>query len=284
MIQPNKKYSISAVYSPIQRIRTIVRIGQNEHDCTEKMRSEGFTDPFKVTELIDDPSERQMSYATDLGLTIPARASMQDVAAMIDFKKDNDSNPDSGLLEFAYQERLYVSKYIGEKALYDFIFESVDLPIKIAFFIFSVHRNHHKGENYNLNEHPHKDHFMDFATQKIHDVQFKKSMNRYSGNELQYFGESNQADYEYVHRGSKATIAYKAAYDFLKSKELVKLPSEQASKYQKKSNYFSLGKNYPIYQEKYSGYQYKNEENSGVKGCIISLVAIFFLIYLLFSC
>jgi hypothetical protein len=285
MKDPNKKYSIKAYYTPTKRFRTVIQVGSNEEICYDNMRKEGYTEPFEAIEIFDDPTEAQLNYAANLGIKVPADATKQDVSAMLDFRGNNDTVPNPRLLSFAYEQGLYVSKYIGEETLYDFLFEALDLPTKITFFIFSIYEHSIKTHTYNLNEHPFRLTFNDFSTLYVADDRFIKSMNRYRGSQLRYFGETNLGDYEYHFGGSKDTIAYKAAYGFLKSKGLLKLPSGQVSNpqkypYQKKFDYSPVWENYP----KYQGYQYKNEESSRVKGCIISLGAIFFLIYLVFSC
>ena len=227
MKDPNKKYSIKAYYTPTKRFRTVIQIGSSEEVCYENMRKEGYTDPFEAMEIFDDPTEAQLNYAANLGIKVPADATKQDVSAMLDFKENNDNAPNVRLLSFAYQQNLYVSKYIGEERLYDFLFEALDLPIKIVFFIFSIYEHSTKTRTYNPNEHPLKASFVDFSNLYVSDDRFVKSMNRYRGSDLRYFGETNLGDHEYSFGGSRDTIAYKAAINFLRSRGLVAPPASR---------------------------------------------------------
>ena len=55
----------------------------------------------------------------------------------------------------------------------------------------------------------------------IEDKSFVKSMNRYSGDQLRYFGEYNIGNDTYCYGGSQNTMAYKSAVQYLQKQHLL---------------------------------------------------------------
>ncbi|GGH55570.1 hypothetical protein GCM10007423_63240 [Dyadobacter endophyticus] len=273
---PNKKYSIKAYYLPTKRIRTIIQVGVNADACCQTLREQGYTDPFEATEIIDDPTEAQMNYAVDLGIAIPPNATKQDVSVLIDFKLENDTVPKPGLVQFANEEGLYFSQYIGESALYNLIFNSLDHQSRVAFFIFSIHRWLVKGGVDNLNESPHKQHYLDFASENQDNDRLSKSINRYNGADLRDFGNVSLGGGEYYQGASKDTIAFKTAHQYLKSHGLVRIEPERAP----------VVKKNPVYQsqKRQTIAEVQREMN---KGCLLSAVVLTmtgFLLFCIVSC
>ncbi len=124
------------------------------------------------------------------------------------------SNPE--LIEYATEMKLYLSYYIGKKALYDHIFNQLELLDKIAFFAFCIYRFNSNDRCANLNKSYHKADFYKFANNHIEDKSFIKSMNRYAGNQLRYFGQIQIGNMVYD-GGSKNTISYKEVISFLQN-------------------------------------------------------------------
>lgn len=283
MKDPNKKYSIKAFYLPTKRIRTIIQIGLDPDACCEKLKNEGYTEPFEVTEIFDFPSEAQMNYAIDLGISIPSDATKQDVSTLINFKLENDRIPKAGLIEFAVENGLYFSKYIGEDALMNYIFSSISNRPKIAFFIYCVQNSYIKGTIQNLNNSHSKMDYYAFADEYEGNDRFMKSMNRYNGPELRHFGEENLGDNMYTGGASKDTIAYKAALQFLKTKGLISEPTRKVADRGYKQSIVSK----PAFSNPNNTKISKREEQETVTmqvGCAITafVAILFFILWIIF--
>jgi hypothetical protein len=97
----------------------------------------------------------------------------------------------------------------------------LDVKDKIAFFVFCIYRYHSNDRNGNLNRSPHKKSFYLFAANHVADKAFVRSMNRYEGSDLRVFGRARTADGYYFTGGSTGTLAYKCAYDYLRSHDLI---------------------------------------------------------------
>ena len=138
-----------------------------------------------------------------------------DASAILSRKYDNDSIPNPELLLYATECHLKSSYYIGKKALYDLIFSNLDLRDKIAFFVFCIYRYTTNDRQGNLNKSPHRDLFYAFSDDNITNDAFIKSMNKYSGRELRFFGTLT-IDHVQTTGGSTRTIAYKTAIEFLR--------------------------------------------------------------------
>ena len=123
----------------------------------------------------------------------------------------------AGIIAFADERKLGFSKYIGEMSLYNLVFDCLEDVDKIAFFIMSIYKWVANDNQTNLNNHIHRIKFYQFATTLKDDEQFLKSMNKYTGQDLLYFGDMNQSNGILVANGySRNTIAYKKVAEYLK--------------------------------------------------------------------
>lgn len=212
------RYEIKALYTPTNRIRTTTIEAQNREDAIARLKMDlNFSEPFVVEEFFDEPTSRQLDYARDLKIKIPQHASIRDVAALIDRAVNHDSDPNPGLIEFAKNRRILFSQYIGKKALYNRVFYELSERDKIAFFAFCVYRHVSDDRHANLDTHPKRQLFYDFAAEKEKDERFTKSMSKYSGEDIRFFGTIKFPDGGEAYGGSISTIAYKTCVDFLQS-------------------------------------------------------------------
>jgi hypothetical protein len=135
-----------------------------------------------------------------------------------DIERDYIPNPE--LVQYATEMHIKLSYYIGKKALYRGIFKCLDPRDKIAFFIFCIYRYLADDRCGNLNKSFRKEYFYRFADQKIDDKRFIQSMERYSGDDLRYFGTHYSNGRELV-GGSTRTIAYNEAVAFLREMHFI---------------------------------------------------------------
>lgn len=172
----------------------------------------------------------------------------------------NDINPPSSdLLQYASEMEIKIKRGTGKKEAYDIVFASLNEIDRIAFFTFCMYRYLSEDRRGNLNTHPYKHRFYEFANSICTDERFIKSLNRYSGSEIRYFAKYGG--------GSTNTIAYKITSEYLnQSFGLVKVKN------------FIVNKNTPVREREYN----KNKEEESKVGClylIISLVPIIGIIY-----
>lgn len=217
-------YVFSGKFSETKRMRknhTIHAFG-NEF-VKDAIINLGYEEPIEF-EKIDfrEPTEAQASYLYDLANGIvPSNVSLDDASALIDRYVEHDSVANPHLFKYATEMHIPVSYYCGKKLLYNLIFSGLELRDQIAFFIFQVYRDsydaHGSHEIANLNNSPYKSLFYDFADQYLDDESFIKSMQKYSGKDLRFFG--NRSFYGHQRTGgSKNTIAYKTAKAYLNSR------------------------------------------------------------------
>lgn len=209
-----KHYKCKAIYSKTNRKRTVTIDAFGIEDVNSQLTQQGFLEPFEI-ERIEFPvvtaAQRDV-----LGRISYTDVCQYDASALIDKKFKHDSIPNPELLDYATSQKIKLSYYIGKKALYDLLFNRLELREKIAFFIFCIYRYTTDDRQGNLSKCSHRDLFYKFADENISNAQFIKSMNTYNGTELRFFGTMT-VDGVGLTGGSKRTIAYKTATEFLKN-------------------------------------------------------------------
>lgn len=224
------RYKIKGKHFETKRIRSLNINAFDEDDAIELAKNSGL-ETIESIEVVpfEPPTERQIEYATDLGISIPEDACKWDVSTLIDRVVEKDGEPREELVEFATNHRLFFSKYIGKNALYNLIFRELPDIDRVAFFIFCVYRHISDDRHANLDTHPFRDRFYEFAKEHVKDERFMKSMNRYQGVDLKFFGELTVNGW--VHSGGSVnTIAFKTARQFLIDNDLIQPSSHYAYK------------------------------------------------------
>lgn len=213
------RYEIKALYVPTNKKRTIKIEAQNKADAIAFIKRDSeYAEPFEIKEFFDPPTESQLDYAKDLKIKMPRDASIRDASALISRAVDRDSDPNLDLIEYAKGRGLLFSKYAGKKTLYNLIFLNLPQLDKIAFFAFSVYRWLSEDRHGNLDTHPQRHFFYDYARLKSGDEKFIKSMEKYQGEDIRFFGMIKFSDGGEAYGGSISTIAYKDCTDYLNKK------------------------------------------------------------------
>lgn len=217
MIWPT--YEVRGRHKETHRIRTIRITTMSLEDCKVKAFEQGLMEPLEIMEMPPDkPSERQIEYAVNVGYKVTPEMSVRDVSALLDrYENADSSDPNPELLEYANDKSFNFSNYVGKKALYNIIFDNLIGREKTAFFIFCVYRWLSDDRKANLDKHPYRDRFFGMADILTGNDQFEKSMNKYCGEDIRFFGElivRNNSSFG----GSVNTIAYKTVAEML-SKE-----------------------------------------------------------------
>lgn len=219
-------YEIKGKHAETKRTRTLKIKAVNEEDAKCQALESNLESIESIAVIpFDAPTQRQIDYAKSLGIHIRSEYTSQDVSALISKHVDNDDEHTDGLFHFATNHRVHVSKYIGETALHGAIFHNLPTVDRIAFFVFAVYRDI-KGDNYsNLDIHPHRAKFYEFAESMKSDDKFIKSLEQYNGGkEIRYFGTKkikNGLEESTLSGGSTRTTAYKSARQFLIEQNLI---------------------------------------------------------------
>ncbi len=211
-----KRYTVSGINLTTKRRKTVQLPAKTIDEARDYAIKQGLGEPFEITEAPPDPpSVEQIQYAASLGAQIPKDASRQDLSAIIQKKLDNDREPSRDLIDYANHYGFIFSEYIGKQALYDVVFSNLNTLDKSAFFVFSIYRWLTDDRRGNLETHPDKQKFYDFAVQLEGSEQMLKSIARYEGNQLRFFGRLIMPDGDELQGGSVNTLAYKAASSYL---------------------------------------------------------------------
>lgn len=214
-------YIFTAKYSKTNRIHTNHTIPVFDSNNIEtSIIKLGYEAPIEYERIeFEQPTERQLDYLKDLtNNNIPQNISKEDASALIDRYVNNDSIPNPDLFSYAAQMNIPVSYYCGKKRLYNTIFESLDLRDAIAFFAFCVYKDAFNSYDIaNMNYSPYKQLFYEYSDSICDNESFVKSLYRYQGEDLRYFGTRIYNGHE-THGGSKSTIAYKNTIEYLRPK------------------------------------------------------------------
>lgn len=168
------------------------------------------------------PTERQIDYARDLGITIPPDATKNDVSDLISIKVDNDKPSTIRHRSFAKLYGLETTEYIGKKVLFDQIKYVLDKPGRerdlASWFTYRVYRGLVKGADNAPIKGPDDAIMQKIGGMLAQDQSVIRSIRRYGGREIIWFGEFTAPSGRVYNGGSKRTIAYNAASSALKEK------------------------------------------------------------------
>ena len=211
-----RRYKIIGRHNITNKSRSIYLDSVSEEDALILATSRNLKEIKEIKEVVYLPTVNQLNYAKSLNIKIDDDFTFYDVSALITRNVDEESNPKPELVDFANTKKLSFSKYIGEQSLYNLIFQKLEGVDKTTFFIFSIYIWLADEKFVNPDNHPLIGKFHHFASSVNEDEQFLKSMNKYSGTDLIYFGEITQKDGNVIAYGSSTdTIAYKKVANFL---------------------------------------------------------------------
>lgn len=195
------------------RKRKRVFSARSEEEARVKANAEGL-DVTSVQRLAEEPpTERQLAYAKDLGINIPEDSSKDDVSGLISIRVERDKPAEDRHRGFAEAYEVELPRFIGKKALFDRILEVLKQPGReadlIAWFIYRIYRGLVKGQNDGPIDGPNHPLIQDIAHTLATDESVVKSIRRYQGRDLIWFGEWTAPE-GFVHTGgSNQTLAYK---------------------------------------------------------------------------
>lgn len=175
----------------------------------------------------DEPTEKQLAYAKDLGITIPAGVNRKEVSDLISNAVDWDEPADPAILAYANKLNIVYTKFTGEKQLYGRIWHALPSDSTAAWFTYCLYRDllpKRITPVATSHEHPA---IQAIAEKVILDPAVLESINRYGGENLAFFGERTSKRGSLQKGGSIRTKAYKAVSGLLKSVSSLGIPQSQ---------------------------------------------------------
>lgn len=173
----------------------------------------------------EPPTDRQWAYARDLGISIPANVTKEELSDLIDARIQKDKPPAPQFQVFAKRFGVVVTQYVGKKSLFDRLFTHLTRPGReqdmTAWFVFRVYRELVRGRADARIPGPDDPQVRDIAKLLVDDKSVIRSIRRYEGRDLVWFGESTSLDGTVHYGGSNQTIAYKRASSLLQEKGCV---------------------------------------------------------------
>jgi hypothetical protein len=229
---PKFKVRGTGVDSGRSRARTYSAMDERE---ASKMAEADGTAITEAEELPPEtPTDRQISYAKDLGIKIPADATKDELSDLISCKVDEDSMASSQLLAIANGYGVETTRYTGEGAVYARIFSVLSGSGReqelAQWFAFNVLKDRLRDKSAALPDSPNEPRLVSVASKLVADPKVMQSINRSSESRLLWFGERTDSEGYIRQCGSNRTSAYKAAAALIDAAFELKLPAATSSK------------------------------------------------------
>lgn len=151
----------------------------------------------------NQPTERQLAYAKDLGIKVPKDATKKDVSCLISRATGEDSKeaPSADFVALANGLGITFSPYIGADGLFRTIYYDSDMQTRAALYAYAIYQLENGQSFANMLNSPQLDTFRAFGEYVMQDSSLVKSLE-----------ERTSDDLLKPYRGTKI---YKAAYDYL---------------------------------------------------------------------
>ena len=184
---------------------------KSEEDAFEISKTFNIIDHPNILVIpVEQPTERQLEYAADLGAAVPNDAGKQDVSAIISrfvgpcgdrYYENPQPSPNEDFAEFADHMGVHFSKFIGEDDLFSKVVHSLSGKDRAAFWAYSLLCGHSGIEIKNMmNDSDMYAKLCAFSEFAVTDPSIMQSIDARSEN-----------DYKRPHKGSKA---YKAVAEY----------------------------------------------------------------------
>ncbi|MDN3523081.1 hypothetical protein [Halomonas ramblicola] len=209
------KYKVRGIGKDSGRSRSRTYTAKDEASARAKAEADG-TAIDQIEELPPDPpTERQIAYAKDLRIRIPPDATKAELSDLISCKIDEDTTASPQLMKIANEYEVETSRYTGEASVYGQIFsvlsESGREQELAAWFASNVLNDRLGSRSKTAIVSPNDPQLNSVAGKLVADDKVMKSIKRYSGCSLLWFGERTGTDGYTLQGGSNRTAAYKAA-------------------------------------------------------------------------
>jgi hypothetical protein len=180
-------------------------------------------EPKQTDQAVRGPAtQKQLEFARDLGLSVSSDLNVDEAHDLIAAKLDHDKPANDLHRSFAQMYGAPYTKFTGKRELFDRIFYRVTRPTHekelCAWFTYRVYRHLIHGSEQAPISGPDHQLIQDIAEIFANDETVVRSIRRYQGGSLIWFGEWTSPD-GVLHRGaSDQTIAYQKVAALLREK------------------------------------------------------------------
>ena len=154
----------------------------DEADAINKAKAAGLEPPFDVEMLpAREPSEAQMTYAKNLGISIPEGACMVDVSALLTRTENDDvEEAEPAVLQFLAARGWRGSSLIGYNAMLETVNFVVEDPREqLALYAYYIYQVEHRYGLLNLDKDPRKHIYFDFADYALNNPKILEHYKRW---------------------------------------------------------------------------------------------------------
>lgn len=170
----------------------------------------------------EPPTDSQLAYAKDLGISIPENVTKAEISDLISSHLEKDKFATERHRSFAKRYRVECTRFSGKRALFDRILDALKEPGRereiVSWYVFRVYRELVEGAENAPIQGPDDPIIQEIAEQLQNDQSVIKSIRRYEGRDLIWFGEWTAPDGRVFTGGSNNTIAYKRTSKLLRQK------------------------------------------------------------------
>ena len=184
------RYKIRGRNKDTKRLCTVRKIALASADQNSVIAATGLYDVQSCEVIPPEPAtERQISYAADLGIVHPEQYSKDEISCLItraknDTDRDDMTSVDVSLARMAADRDIYLSVFSGEKGVLDSLWRQFTEEEKMQFLIFCIHQNLLGKRDYDLAHSPFLDLYDRFVNEYRADEQMHRSLMRYTGSDL----------------------------------------------------------------------------------------------------
>lgn len=192
------RFKVKGKYPGTGRMRTAEIIAWNQASDEEIARQAGLVEPYEVERIgLEEPTERQLEYARNIGLYIPSNASKKDVSILLqryeDEKPIRQEKAPTEILEVLIKRLgIYIPTYANEQDMNACFFWSMKEPEeKYAYFAMKVYAQN-TGKNYRFIHEANsaeREKFYEFSRKYKDDKSFVESFDRYTPEEFSIIGK-----------------------------------------------------------------------------------------------
>lgn len=196
------------VHSTTNRKRKVKIEAFSEQEAIAELQSSGFMpETIKISRIpFDPPTEAQLEAMRNHHDKIPRKACKIDISFLMDKIIDDQRKPEKALIDFATEQKVKLSYYIGEKSLYACIWNKLSPEEKFAFYLLCVEKDK-KGKWMFGNF----EYYKSISPSYLSDDKFMNSFKRYSTSGNTFYGFINEPGVEYGYSASRNTNCYKIA-------------------------------------------------------------------------
>jgi len=214
------RFEVQGRHQQTGRKRTRVYAVPDESQARSAAEAEGMV-VERVSRLPGvPPTEPQLSYANSLGIAVPQDATIEEVSELISSHLHRDKTATERHRSFAARYGVEFTRFTGKRELFARIQATVRKPGReldlVSWFTYRVYRELVHGRDDAEIDGPDHPTIRQIAVELVRNDSVVKSIRRYEGRDLIWFGEWTSSLGALHTGGSNRTIGYKRASAMLR--------------------------------------------------------------------